>query len=64
MTNPRTAVERVRHSLARIGELDGDLRSCIPLRPEAVDEATSVGVSGRRPLLAGWTIAVKDTIRS
>ncbi|MGI5182368.1 amidase [Dactylosporangium sp. CA-152071] len=62
MTGPRTAVDHVRRSLVRIADLDGDLRSCILLRPEAVDEANSVDASSRHLPLAGWTVAVKDNM--
>ncbi len=56
------ARSRTERSLARIGRLDGQLRSCLLVRPSAVAEAELVDQARTAGPLAGWTLAVKDNM--
>jgi len=57
-----SAADRTSQSLATIERLDGELRACVLVRREALDEATAVDRRSLSGPLAGLTVAVKDNM--
>jgi aspartyl-tRNA(Asn)/glutamyl-tRNA(Gln) amidotransferase subunit A len=56
------AADRTSQSLATIERLDSELRACVLVRREALDEAAAVDRRSLSGPLAGLTVAVKDNM--